>query len=42
VSDTIRKGIISVEMFPPGSEAKFMVGNMAALSGKLYRIAYSE
>lgn len=33
VSDTIRKGIISVELFPNGTEAEFMVGNLAALSG---------
>ncbi|KAH3709863.1 sodium-dependent phosphate transporter 1-like isoform X2 [Dreissena polymorpha] len=33
VSDTIRKGIISVELFPNGTEPEFMVGNLAALSG---------
>ncbi|XP_045180200.2 sodium-dependent phosphate transporter 1-like isoform X1 [Mercenaria mercenaria] len=33
VSDTIRKGIISVDLFPNGTEAEFMVGNLAALSG---------
>ncbi|KAL4218464.1 hypothetical protein ACF0H5_023198 [Mactra antiquata] len=33
VSDTIRKGIISVELFPNGTEAEFMVGNLAALTG---------
>ncbi|WAR17589.1 S20AA-like protein [Mya arenaria] len=33
VSDTIRKGIISVDLFPNGTEPEFMMGNLAALSG---------
>jgi len=33
VSNTIRKGIISVDSYSNGSEAEFMVGNLAALGG---------
>ena len=35
VSNTIRKGIISVDSYGNGTEAEFMVGNLAALGGKL-------
>lgn len=34
VSDTIRKGIIDVELYN-GTESTLMVGNVAALTGKL-------
>ncbi|KAK3088437.1 hypothetical protein FSP39_019177 [Pinctada imbricata] len=33
VSDTIRKGIIDVELYNNGSEKQLMVGNVAALTG---------
>ena len=34
VSNTIRKGIISVDAYGNGTETDFMLGNTAALSGK--------
>ena len=33
VSNTIRKGIISPDLYPNGTEETFMAGNAAALSG---------
>ena len=35
MSNTIRKGIISVDAYGNGTETEFMLGNTAALSGML-------
>ena len=34
VSDTIRKGIITLDAYPNGTETEFMLGNTAALGGE--------
>lgn len=35
VSNTIRKGIVSPDLYTNGTEDVFMAGNVAALTGKL-------
>ena len=40
VSNTIRKGIISPDLYPNGTEETFMAGNAAALSGNKKRILH--
>ena len=36
MSNTIRKGIISPDLYPNGTEETFMAGNAAALSGNSF------
>jgi len=41
VTDTIRKGIIDIEPYENSTEV-LMVGNVAALTGNLFSLAYFE
>ena len=42
MSNTIRKGIISPDLYTNGTEEVFMAGNVAALSGKLNQSTYEQ